>query len=180
MPGTDNLTFPRAHAPSMPATSLQFPTPIAPLEVTATEHGLQRLRFLPGAPPTQDKGEAPPVLRPVVDALDAYLSGDTDAPLRLPLDVEGTAFQRRVWEALRTIPAGETRTYGEVARTVGRPRAARAVGQAVGANPVPIAVPCHRVLPATGGLGGWSGGVDCKEDLLQHEGVPVPAAPDPR
>jgi AraC family transcriptional regulator, regulatory protein of adaptative response / methylated-DNA-[protein]-cysteine methyltransferase len=93
--------------------------------------------------------------------------------LDLPLDVHATAFRRRVWEALRRIPAGETRSYGEIAETVGVPRAARAVGTACATNPVPIVVPCHRVLAAGGALGGYSGGLDRKRQLLDAEGVKV-------
>ena len=88
----------------------------------------------------------------------------------LPLDVHATAFRRRVWEALRRIPAGETRSYGQIAEAVGAPRAARAVGTACATNPVPIVVPCHRVVASNGGLGGYSGGLDRKRQLLAAEG----------
>ena len=89
-----------------------------------------------------------------------------------PIDLSaGSAFQRRVWEVLRTIPRGKTLTYTEVAIAIGRPKAVRAVGGACGANPVPVLVPCHRVLAAHGGLGGFSGGLDLKRTLLAREGV---------
>jgi AraC family transcriptional regulator of adaptative response/methylated-DNA-[protein]-cysteine methyltransferase len=88
---------------------------------------------------------------------------------RLPLDVEGTAFQIRVWEALRAIPAGETRTYGEIAAAIGAPRAVRAVGSACGANVVALAVPCHRVVRSDGSLGGYRWGVEKKAALLSSE-----------
>lgn len=87
----------------------------------------------------------------------------------VPLDLRGTPFQRQVWQALREIPAGETRTYGEVATEIGRPRASRAVGAACGANPAPIVVPCHRVVAAGGGLGGFSGELWRKEAMLERE-----------
>ncbi len=87
----------------------------------------------------------------------------------LPVDVRGTAFQQRVWQELRRIPRGETRSYGEVAEAVGAPAAARAVGQACGRNPVAIVVPCHRVVTAAGGLGGYAWGVAVKEELLAAE-----------
>jgi len=92
-------------------------------------------------------------------------------PGRLPpLDLSaGTDFQRAVWEALRRIPPGQTRGYGEVAGEIGSPRAARAVGQACGANPIPLLIPCHRVLAAGGKLGGFSGGLDWKRLLLKRE-----------
>ena len=95
------------------------------------------------------------------------------APLRLPpLDLSsGTAFQRSVWEAMREIPPGKTKSYGDVARAIGRPKAVRAVGQACGANPIPLFVPCHRVVAAGGRLGGFSGGLPLKRKLLEREGV---------
>ena len=89
----------------------------------------------------------------------------------LPLAPQGTAFQQRVWQALYAIPFGETRSYGELARELGS--AARAVGGACGANPIPIIIPCHRVLAAKGRLGGFSGGdgLSSKRQLLAHEGI---------
>ena len=87
----------------------------------------------------------------------------------LPFDVAGTAFQLRVWQALRTIPAGETATYGEIARRIGRPGAARAVGTACGSNPVAVLIPCHRVLAADGSLGGYRWGTERKRALLARE-----------
>jgi methylated-DNA-[protein]-cysteine S-methyltransferase len=89
----------------------------------------------------------------------------------LPLDPAGTPFQRRVWEALRKIPYGEIRSYGEIAREVGRPDATRAVGAANGANPLPIVVPCHRVVGADGSLTGFGGGLELKRFLLDLEGA---------
>jgi len=87
--------------------------------------------------------------------------------------VGGTAFQRAVWQELASIPRGRTISYAELARRVGRPGAARAVGQAVGANPVPILLPCHRVVASDGGLGGFGGGLPMKKTLLRAEGVAV-------
>lgn len=94
-----------------------------------------------------------------------------------PLDMgEGTAFQQAVWAALTRIPRGRTATYREVAAAIGRPRSARAVGQACGANPVPLLVPCHRVVATGGGLGGFSGGLRWKQMLLAREGAGGPAS----
>jgi O-6-methylguanine DNA methyltransferase len=90
-----------------------------------------------------------------------------------PLDLTGTDFQKSVWNALRKIPAGRTKSYGEIARAIGRPKAVRAVGGACGANPVPVLIPCHRVLAADGKIGGFSGGLDRKRDLLAREGVKI-------
>jgi O-6-methylguanine DNA methyltransferase len=89
-----------------------------------------------------------------------------------PLDLrEATVFQQRVWSAVRAIPYGETRSYGEIARQVGSPAAARAVGQAMAANPLPIVVPCHRVIGSAGNLRGFGGGLDLKRRLLEMEGA---------
>jgi O-6-methylguanine DNA methyltransferase len=88
-----------------------------------------------------------------------------------PLDLTGTAFQKSVWNALRKISSGKTKSYGEIASAIGRPRAVRAVGGACGANPVPVLVPCHRVLAANKKLGGFSGGLDWKRRLLARENI---------
>ena len=93
----------------------------------------------------------------------------TFPPSTLPVDVRGTAFQQRVWQELRRIPRGETRSYGEIAAAVGAPGGARAVGQACGSNPVAIVVPCHRVVQASGALGGYAWGLDVKRQLLERE-----------
>ena len=107
-------------------------------------------------------------LAPVVDEVLRRIAGDEPA-VDLPLDVRGTAFQLRVWRELQRIPRGETRTYGALAEAVGAPGGARAVGQACGSNPVAVVVPCHRVVPAGGGLGGYAWGVEKKRTLLDHE-----------
>ena len=93
-----------------------------------------------------------------------------DLDEKLPLDLHGTPFQVEVWKEMLRIPAGRTRSYGEVARNIGRPKAFRAVAQACGANPIPVVVPCHRVV-ASNGLGGYTGGIDRKIFLLKAEGV---------
>lgn len=100
-----------------------------------------------------------------------YLSG-MHVRFNTPIDVKGTDFEKRVWKEVRNIPYGETRTYGEIARRIGNPKATRAVGQACGKNPIPIIIPCHRVV-ATIGLGGYSSGLRIKERLLKMEsGLP--------
>jgi methylated-DNA-[protein]-cysteine S-methyltransferase len=110
-------------------------------------------------------------LRTARTAIAAYLAG-TVRSFDLPLDFEGgTPFQVKVWEALQRIPYGRVRSYGWVARKVGKPGAARAVGAACGANPVPLLVPCHRVVAGDGSLGGFSGGLSNKRRLLKLEGT---------
>ncbi len=88
---------------------------------------------------------------------------------RMEADVEGTAFQKKVWQATRKIPYGETRTYAQIAKAIGHPKAVRAVGTALGKNPVCIVVPCHRVVPSSGGIGNYAYGTAMKKWLLQHE-----------
>ncbi len=100
--------------------------------------------------------------------LDAYFAGEASG-FRSPVRARGTAFQKRVWEALRKIPRGETISYGELARRIGSPRAVRAVGAAVGRNPVSVIIPCHRVVGSNGALTGYAGGVKRKQWLLDHE-----------
>jgi len=114
-------------------------------------------------------GDVPAPLREAVHQLEEYFGGSRRT-FSVPLAPSGTAFQLSVWKALAEIPYGETITYGELARRVGRPTAFRAVGQANGANPLPIVYPCHRVV-AAGGIGGYGGGLDVKRRLLALEGV---------
>lgn len=103
-------------------------------------------------------------------ALLRYLAGDRQA-LNLPLDLQGSRFRLKVWRTLQTIPYGRVRSYGWVARKIGKQVAARAVGGACGANPVPLLVPCHRVVAADGSLGGFSGGLPVKKQLLRLERI---------
>jgi AraC family transcriptional regulator, regulatory protein of adaptative response / methylated-DNA-[protein]-cysteine methyltransferase len=98
----------------------------------------------------------------------AHLRG-REPQLDLPTDVQATAFQRRVWEELRRIPYGTTRTYSEVARAIGRPKAIRAVARACATNPVSVVVPCHRVVREDGNLAGYRWGLNRKQDLIEHE-----------
>lgn len=106
---------------------------------------------------------------PVRAALNAYFAGDATALDDLPIETGGTAFQQAVWQALRAIPHGETRTYGQLAETIGRPTAVRAVGLANGANAIAVIVPCHRVIGRDGTLTGYAGGLERKQWLLRHE-----------
>ncbi len=113
-------------------------------------------------------GTHPASLAQAAEALRAYASGET---CRLPpLDLDGTPFQREVWKRLCAIPTGKTISYGALAASIGKPKAARAVGGAVGANPVPILIPCHRVIGENGSLTGFGLGLPMKKALLAHEG----------
>ncbi|SKB02178.1 methylated-DNA-[protein]-cysteine S-methyltransferase [Prosthecobacter debontii] len=111
---------------------------------------------------------------PALHALAKYFMGkrlDFDLPLDL---VTGTAFQQQVWQALQEIPAGQTWTYGQLAERLGTPAAVRAIGAAVGRNPLSIIIPCHRVIGSSGSLTGYAGGLERKQWLLEHEGVTLP------
>ncbi len=132
------------------------------------ERGICALRF-PGPPPARPLEEGP-LLNRLVQELNAYLAGEL-RKFTLPLSLSGTRFQLRVWKELLEVPYGELVSYGELARRVGHPLAARAVGGAVGANPVPILVPCHRVIRADGTLGGFGPGLRWKRRLLRLEGA---------
>ncbi len=103
-----------------------------------------------------------------LDQIVEYLNGQR-REFDLPLDLRGTEFQRRVWSAVAGIPYGQTRTYAEIAQTIGQPSAVRAVGAANGANPLPLVVPCHRVVGSDGSLTGYGGGLDVKRKLLEME-----------
>lgn len=119
------------------------------------------------------------VLRRAAAALSAYFSG-ASLDVSLPLQARGTAFQQSVWAQLRAIPRGQTLTYAEVARAIGAPAAVRAVGAAVGRNPISLFVPCHRVLGSDGSLTGYAGGLSRKAHLLRLEGVLPPELPGTR
>lgn len=146
---------------------LRFETPFGPMALEG-EDALTRL-WLPGTlPDGRGRGEETPLLWAAREELLAYFAGER-RDFDLPLDPAGTDFQRAVWEALRAIPYGGTRTYGEIAAAVGRPKAVRAVGQANHVNPLPIFIPCHRVVGKNGALTGYAGGLDLKRALLALE-----------
>ncbi len=105
----------------------------------------------------------------VAEALEKYFAGKPVSFEDLPLDLEGSPFHLQVWRELQKIPSGETVSYQELARRLGKPKAARAVGQACGANPIPLIIPCHRVIAANGTLGGFGSGLEHKRWLLLHE-----------
>jgi len=146
-------------------------SPIGRLLLAGDEKGLRRISFPEGkgaVGPQADWVRDDDALRDVVRQLQAYFNGEL-REFDIPLQMEGTAFQRGVWRALQDIPYGETISYGELARRIGNPKGSRAVGLANGANPVPIIVPCHRVIGANGSLTGFGGGLRTKEMLLGLE-----------
>jgi methylated-DNA-[protein]-cysteine S-methyltransferase len=115
-----------------------------------------------------DRAGVPAAVGAAVEQIEAYFAGDLK-DFSLPLDPAGTQFQRQVWMALAEIPYGATESYGELALRVGNPKACRAVGLANGRNPIPLILPCHRVIGANGSLTGYGGGLDLKKRLLDHE-----------
>ena len=146
-----------------------YESPLGPLTIEAGPLGLRGLSFpgTRGAP--RDEGRRDPAgLAGAVAQLDAYFAGERRA-FDLPLDLRGTPFQERVWARLRRLPYGATVTYTELAAAVGRPDVVRAVAAAVGRTPVPIVVPCHRVVGAGGALTGYGGGLHRKAALLDLE-----------
>ena len=168
-------------------------TPVGPLFIGGSGRGLHHLDFLPSGPAETgrmvrgvdasiarlEREQGLPVVHDADRAEDAarqlreYFAGER-VTFDLPLAPHGSEFQRRVWEILLEIPAGETRSYGWVAQRLGRPTASRAVGAANGQNPLVIVVPCHRVVGANGTLTGYGGGLDRKRWLLEHETSSLP------
>ena len=139
------------------------------LRLTAGPGGLRSLEFDPAPPCGAERNENNLLIREAVRQLQAYF----ERRLRrfdLPLDLQGTDFQKRVWSELANIPYGETRSYARIAAAIGSPRAVRAVGAANGANPMAIIVPCHRVIGSSGKLTGYGGGLPLKKRLLELEG----------
>lgn len=160
-----------------PSLYAHIASPIGRLLLTADGDRLCGL-FMEGSrdhPRTLDGLSSDPAwFRPALAQLEAYFAGELRT-FDLPLRPVGTAFQHDVWRALRTIPFGQTRTYGELAEAIGRPTAVRAVGAANGQNPIPIVIPCHRVVGAHGSLTGYGGGLWRKDWLLRHEGAVRPS-----
>lgn len=152
------------------------PSSLGPMLVAATDKGVCRLSFnegrealerrFPKAELIEGGADFAGLLEQVVAAVEA--PGDSSS---IPLDVKGTAFQEAVWQELQRIPAGETRTYAQLAAAIGRPKAVRAAGSANGANNVAVLIPCHRVIATGGGMGGYAYGLEIKRKLLSREGA---------
>jgi len=154
-------------------SAMQFRTmesPVGPLTLAGRDGRLMHLRMVDQTyEPSRNGWERDDTAFPdAVEQLEAYFAGER-REFDLELDLVGTSFQRQVWEALLTIPYGETRSYGQVAEQIGSPGASRAVGLANGHNPIGIIVPCHRVIGANGNLTGYGGGLDRKRALLALE-----------
>ena len=154
--------------------SFYFNSPIGWLQVVCEGAGISQIDFHHASPPTIPDIPEDPLLSYAYDLLTNYFSGETVDFSQVPLKLSsGTEFQIAVWNAIREIPSGETRSYKWLAEQIGSPKAVRAVGGAVGANPISIIIPCHRVIRSDGTLGGYGGGVRQKRLLLELEGYPV-------
>lgn len=168
------MSHSHAHDHMHEVSVASVPSPLGPLLVYADEHGLRALDF-PGSKPAPGSSPHAPdgqdAIRAAAKALDAYFAKGTPLPAGLSAVSDGTPFQLKVWKAIARIPFGKTRSYAQIAKAVGKPGASRAVGAACGANPLPLFIPCHRVVASNGSLGGFSGGLAIKRLLLRHEGV---------
>jgi len=163
----------------MDASSIVVDTPVGPIGLTMTDAGLSHVKFRAEKEPADAEtgSEAssesaptklPDTLRKARDQILEYLAGKRRS-FDLDLDLTGTEFQKEVWRATSAIPYGETRSYGEIAQSIGRPRSGRAVGGALHVNPLPLVIPCHRVVGKNGSLVGFGGGLDLKARLIELE-----------
>ncbi|MBM4289258.1 MAG: methylated-DNA--[protein]-cysteine S-methyltransferase [Deltaproteobacteria bacterium] len=160
---------------------VEMDSPIGLMRLFFTEVGLASLVFadkavkrhcekIPGCSINQKPNHPADLLRELTcREISRYFNSDPAYFQNVPVDLKGTPFQIRVWQELQKIPPGQTISYRELAARIGNPKASRAVGQAVGANPIPIIIPCHRVIASNGSLGGYSSGLDRKRWLLKHE-----------
>jgi methylated-DNA-[protein]-cysteine S-methyltransferase len=155
----------------MPLSFTQLESPLGPLLLAGDDAGLREISFVNGrhpARPDPSWKENPGPLKETIGQLRAYFAGELEN-FDLPLVPHGTPFQLKVWEQLCEIPYGETISYGDLAGRIGNPKASRAVGLANGSNPIPIVIPCHRVIGSNGKLTGYGGGLPIKEKLLALE-----------
>ena len=153
---------------------VRIDSPVGPLLLAASDAGMHTIEFQDAKHPVKRSDgwleSGHPLLRRAEEQLGEYFAGRRRS-FDLPLAPLGTPFQRKVWEALAAIPYGTTASYGQLAARVGRPSASRAVGAANGRNPLPIVLPCHRVIGANGALTGFGGGLPTKQFLLRLEGA---------
>ncbi len=162
---------------TVPLRYAMMDSPVGPLMIAGDDDSLRYISFSTGkgaiSPDSAWRQARTRVIDETMRQLRAYFAGERTA-FDLPLDPRGTAFQLAVWQELQRIPYGCTISYGELAQRIGRPKASRAVGAANGLNPIPIVIPCHRVIGAGGKLTGYGGGLGVKESLLRLEGCRFP------
>jgi methylated-DNA-[protein]-cysteine S-methyltransferase len=160
--------------PTAPLFQCHFSSPLGEVLLASTEQGLAGVWFVQGQTHMPDSSDwqttdTHPTLKTAAQQLAEYFSGQRHSFDLALYPTKGTSFQRAVWQALQQIPYGHTRSYGDIAREIGNPKAVRAVGAAIGQNPLTIVVPCHRVVGVHGALTGFAGGLDRKKFLLAHE-----------
>ena len=162
-------------APEQTITAVCYQSPVGPLVIEALPTALTAIHW-PGhkanSAGTAEKHALPTLLKKTLSQLAEYFAGTRKA-FDLPIAPAGTEFQTQVWQALGDVLWGNTLSYGQVAHSIEKPRAVRAVGRAIGANPIPIIIPCHRVIGSTGALTGFAGGLERKRWLLKHEGYSI-------
>lgn len=149
----------------MQASVTQWNSPLGIIQIEVSEKGVRKIFF---TNKKIDQQVSTAITKKAIEQLSEHFSGKR-TKFNLPLDVSGTDFQKAVWSATAEIPFGETVSYGDVAKRIGKPLASRAVGSALGKNKIGIVVPCHRVLASDGSLGGFAWGLDCKKKLLSLE-----------
>lgn len=147
-------------------------SPIGQVELTQKGGAITRIQVLPNSSSVRGSLKMTPLLRAATKQIREYFSGSR-FDFDFPICPEGTDFQKQVWEAAKKIPHSELRTYSEIAKKIKRPKAVRAVGQALGRNPILLVVPCHRVIGSQGKLTGFAAGIGNKEWLLDFEGAPL-------
>lgn len=149
----------------MQTSVTQWESPHGTIQIEVSEKGIRKIFF---TNKKIDQEEPSAIAQKVIKQLSEHFTGKKTS-FDFPLDVEGTDFQKSVWEATAKIPFGQVTTYGDIAKMIGKPKASRAVGSALGKNQIGIVVPCHRVLASDGSLGGFAWGLDCKKGLLSLE-----------
>jgi len=152
-------------------TNHYFKSPLGWIEIRVTSSTLKQLIFVSKEPSLYENKKSK-IVEDTREALNLYFSNPKSVP-DFPLLPEGTAFQKKIWKLIADIPPGETRTYYQIASQFGNTKAVRAVGTALGQNPILIFIPCHRVIGSGGSLTGYAGGIEKKRKLLEHEGYPI-------
>lgn len=152
-------------------TNHYFKSPLGWIEIRVTSSALKQLIFV-SKEPLLSENKKPKIVEDTREVINLYFSNPKSVP-DIPLLPEGTAFQKKIWKLIADIPPGETRTYFQIASQFGNPKAVRAVGTALGQNPILIFIPCHRVIGSGGSLTGYAGGIEKKRKLLEHEGYPI-------
>ena len=152
-------------------TNHYFKSPLGWIEIRVTSSALKQIIFVSKEPSLYENKKSK-IVEDTREALNLYFSNPKSVP-DITLLPEGTAFQKKIWKLIADIPPRETRTYYQIARQFGNPKAVRAVGTALGQNPILIFIPCHRVIGSGGSLTGYAGGIEKKRKLLEHEGYPI-------